>query len=731
MPPPKWELYKITVPGKDVFEKVREVLETLLIYLEVLKAILETIKKFLVDFGNPIRALVEALIQLLRQLVEALRQTGLYGYFDVPRPDLDPNLTFHRGGFDNFITRLKGSLYDPKDPNRPQPVSWFNRGGMLVLMLDGTSPAHLLALVRMLLRFFGKEAELPRYEAPANFKLLPIGSGGDPILDVASIFSDSIEAVAVEWSLPTTQDVADPGFVDMVSKVASEFVPPKFLIEKTEVSPNVEIEEADIQDPEKVGLVMVEQQTAYERVGAPGSYLTRRLKLRDIFGEPFVKFRHYYVIDSDDATFWLGQLGTYRWVDTDVQFGHQYFYRVRAFSGSISIDEVKHELEFRPPEILWPFNRKVFWYPSPQATRWPMGDLIVGKPTEIKSVRVPDAPLTDFDVIQNLKWLFQMAISLDFHREPPTDENGQITSTFDKDGFPTGTTANSEIGRGSIAEQAAFLGLQFVFQLDEMQTPSPITGQLPDFPWQKFTVRRTAARLALLVGPAIQQAGALHQFRDLMLGAFPRGPFPDVGGVTIGSPNMTSVFMAMLPQRPIDPQDPDPTKAVHATTYQTAYGNAVFRLNVLYLVRWIKSFTLGGAPEDWRSIALLRDIIPWSGDILYAILDVIDALLKAFQGVIEEIKAFIDLLIRKIESLERFIEFLISILDIIESLEIGFYLLNVGETTTGVEGWIQAIDSADTAELPPSGPSHYSAGVALAYVSFDTDAVREAFDLIF
>jgi len=731
VPPPTWELYKLTVPGKDIFEKVREVLETLLTYLEILKAILETIKKFLVDFGNPIRALVEALIQLIKQIIEALRQTGLYGYFDIPHPELDANLTFHRGGFPNFVTRLKGSLYDSKDPNRPQPVPWFNRGGMLILMLDAETPAQLLALIRMLLRFFGKEGQLPRYEAPANFKVLPIGNGGDPILDVAALFTDSIEACVLEWSLPTTQDVADPGFVDMVSKVASEFLPPKFLIEKTEISPNIEIEEADLQDPDKVGLVMVDQQSNYEQIGEPGKYLTRRLKLRDTFGEPTIKFRHYYVIDSDDASFWLGQLGTYRWIDDEVEFGHQYFYRVRAFSGELSIDEVKHEIAFQPPVAYWPYVRKVFWYPSPQSTRWPMGDLIVGKSTEIKSIRIPDEPLVDFDVLENLKWLFQMAISLDFHREAPTNENGKITSTFDKDGFPTGTTANSEVGRGSIAAQAAFLGLQFgVFQLDEMQTESPITGSLPDFPWQKFPVRRTAARLALLIGPAMQQAGALLQFRDIMLGAFPRGPF-DVGGVTEGKINMSQVFEAMLPQRPIDPTDPDPTIPANATTYQTAYGNTVFRLNVLYIIQWIKSFTLGGAPEDWRSLALLRDIIPWSGAILYAILDIIDALLKAFQGVIEEIKAFIDLLIRKIESLEQFIAFLISILDVIESLEIGFFLLNVGETTTGVEGWIQAIDAADTVDLPTSGPSHYSAGVALAYVAFDTDAVREAFDLIF
>ena len=62
-----WQTLVIKPVGKDLLEPVRQVLETLLIFLEILKAILDTIKTFLIDFGNPIRALVEALIRLVEE----------------------------------------------------------------------------------------------------------------------------------------------------------------------------------------------------------------------------------------------------------------------------------------------------------------------------------------------------------------------------------------------------------------------------------------------------------------------------------------------------------------------------------------------------------------------------------------------------------------------------------------------------------------------------------------
>ena len=76
-PTPNWQALQIQIPGSDFLESVRNVLETLLTFLEVLKTVLETVKTFLLDFGNPIKAIVEGLIKLILTLFQALKQTGL------------------------------------------------------------------------------------------------------------------------------------------------------------------------------------------------------------------------------------------------------------------------------------------------------------------------------------------------------------------------------------------------------------------------------------------------------------------------------------------------------------------------------------------------------------------------------------------------------------------------------------------------------------------------------
>jgi hypothetical protein len=154
------------------------------------------------------------------------------------------------------------------------------------------------------------------------------------------------------------------------------------------------------------------------------------------------------------------------------------------------------------------------------------------------------------------------------------------------------------------------------------------------------------------------------------------------------------------------------------------------RLNILAVIQFIKSFTLGGVPPDWISVVPLRDIIPWAGEILYDLLDKIQALLDAFNGVMDEIRAFIDLIERKIAALERFIQFLIDILNLIESLQIGAFLLSVPDVSGDVFQWFEEVDNAGGAK-PPSGPGGYSAGVSFAYVAPDIVAFKAAFSLIF
>jgi hypothetical protein len=151
---------------------------------------------------------------------------------------------------------------------------------------------------------------------------------------------------------------------------------------------------------------------------------------------------------------------------------------------------------------------------------------------------------------------------------------------------------------------------------------------------------------------------------------------------------------------------------------------------MLEVVNFLKSFTLAGTPPDWVSVNPLRDIIPWSGQLLYELLDKIQGLVDAFAGVSDEISNFIDMLSQKIATLERTLEFLISILNFIEGLQLGAFILSVPEIEGDATAWISAVDTA-TGTVPNRGPGGYSSGVALAYVGADILAFKTAFQVIF
>jgi hypothetical protein len=741
-----WQSFVIQVPGKDFLEPVREILETLLIVLEILKAILETIKIFLIDFGNPLIALLEALIKLIEELFEALKQSGFFMYVDVPNPIEDPNFDQMRGGFDAFTTRFKASLFDVKDFNRPQPRG-SNRGGFVILMVDASTPWRLIQLIKRLLAFFGKGFDAPQYEAPENFKVIPVGDSGDPILAAAKVFSDGpIETIQLQWTLPSTQESADPGFSDVLMKVWTEFVPPSFLIERSvDVNPaSRRIDVGDLTTDGSVGIVEFDRETGVEY--PPGSQVTRKETLLDDSGEPMIKFETYDIVGAPTQI--LGQLGKFRYLDNNVEVDKDYYYRVRAFigdldfsggSGGLSSGKIHFNTDIEQNGSRFSGNTII---PS---LKWPDTDgdgVTMGKPTGILKARIPP-DMGEFDVIEVLKAVFKTAFSLGFHEQPPLGVDGTSIWKFKDNGEPfDDATPGSAVGKGSLTNVSGMVSgwesasiLSFMAEFDtipDAYTVDPISGIPPEMPWTRFLVVRQSARLADAVATAMMQIGAdvLYSFRDLML-SLPRG--------TINSPKLDD--LTTLNDVVFQITEVEETGEVFGAFTDTAtldavfaylggYGNATLRLSVLDVINFIKSFTLGGVPPDWISIVPLRDIIPWSGSFLYDLLDKIRALIDAFNGIMQEIIAFIDLLIRKIEVLEAFIQFLIELLNFIESLEIGAYLLSVPQVDGTAAAWVNAVDSAGGIR-PPTGPGGYSAGVALAYVAPNIDAFVAAFSIIF
>lgn len=713
----EWSALEIKIPGKELLEKARSILETLLIFLDIVKAILQTIETFLIDIPNPLGALLKALLALITQLFNALKQTGAYLYYDIPNPIQDPNFTRHLGGYQAFTQRFIGSLYDGKDPSRPQPAPGQTKSGFVIILADVTNVFAFLRLLKILMGFFGKEFVSPKYAPPGNFKVLPAGkkigskNAADPILGIAAVFNADLKGLVLEWTPSTTVRPPDAGFSDLVGSVAHEFVPQKFLIEKS----------SRVGGPLPISTT---QPTNFET--ANGRQIKRTVKCRDEYGDTFKKFEKYIVIDGTSGdflaaagTFLEGQAGKFRYIDTEVDPDVQYYYRVRAFSGPLNVDSSGSIT--LPPPLADTLTGNMIQRWSADTQNGP----IMGRPTSIVKTRLPKIP-PNFDVIGILENIFLTAFAIGFHM--PMDPGAQ----FKQDGTPLNDlTPASEIGRGTLTKQGGVLGYilpKLPGSPSEQQVPNPVTHEFADVYYNLFLVKQQSRRYAQIVGAAmLDQSAALLSFRSLMSEglAYPINP---PNGTYLSNVTSMSDLVAAFVTLPADfPKVSGP----HVyPTYTFGYSDPNFRLNVLKIVRFIKSFTLGGVPPDWVQISILRDLIPWSGQFIYDLIARIEALLAAFKGIFDEIKAFIDQLIRKIEVLERFIQYLISILNFLASFSAGFYVLAVPSTDGGIPDWVNQVENAG-GTVPSSGPGGYSGGIVLAYVLPNIDAFASAIGLIF
>ena len=715
-----WEALQVKIPGQDLLEDVRSSLEALVTFMEIIKALLETISLFLIDFGNPIRALVQALLALIQQLFNSLKQTGLFALFDIPNPTQDPNFDRFKGGYQAFVERFKASLFDSKDPFRPQPAAGQTLSGFVLIVADSESVFGMLRLIKILMRFFGKEVLSAQYSAPANVRIFPAGTlpssvsgagsvaGGttqqnnfDPILQVTSVFGAVLKGFAIEWTLATNQYPPDPGYSDLVASVSSELIPQSWLIEKTS-------------HPGGPVTLTLNAETNFE--DKQGKPVKRTIPVRDEHKDYFRVFEKYIVIDPTTATstFILGQLGKFRYLDSFVDKDTTYYYRIRAFSGPLVVS-INNTIDFPAPEKEGDTGEYLQRWPSSD----PNNPVIMGRPSGIISCRIPTLP-ANFDVITIIDYTFRMAFALGFHL--PLDPR----STFDAEGRPTGSTPATQVGHGSLINVGGALSDIIPVVLSVIEK-NPVTEDFPNVVQNYLSVKFQSARLAQAVGASLLENSAmLNPLRDLYQGAIPQ-PIPSDGNFK-GS---NSTIEQMVRAFNLIPDDfPVGNHPEVYTTSNVAFKNVNVRLDLLSAVTFLKSFTLGGTPPDWISVSLLRDIVPWSGQLIYDLLNRIEALVDAFKSAVDEIKAFIDTVVRKIDTLERFIKFLIEILNFLDSFSAGFYFLSVPSTPAGIPGWISSIDNAGGTR-PPSGPGGYSAGVSLAYAGTNIDAFVKAFGLIF
>ena len=195
-------------PINPVIENIDSVLEFLIVILNITQTILNVIKAFMVGLLDPLRAIVELIIEEVQGLIADLRQLGIYLTGDWALIDATNKHSNLLGGYQAYERRMIARLLDTSDPNRPDFSSSSSVLGVFLYTSSGDI-TEIIRLIRALMSFFGQgglmAGNLP-YGTPTTpmMKYGTEGAGVGAFKNLASAAQSAIpDRVSVSWAMPS------------------------------------------------------------------------------------------------------------------------------------------------------------------------------------------------------------------------------------------------------------------------------------------------------------------------------------------------------------------------------------------------------------------------------------------------------------------------------------------------------------------------------------------------
>ena len=234
----------IIEPINAVVEQIDSVLSFLIAVLNIVSAILDIIKVFLVGLLDPIRPIVEIIIALIRNIINDLRQMGVYmtsdkNLFQAPFEDLV-------GGYDAYERRMLARLLDSTDPNRPN----FSTSSAVLALFAYVSAEDAVFLIKLIFKIIGFFGD----NSPANTRIYPTPTtpsilfGPQGTLNFRNL-SKSLSAetvpdsISINWQQPTSGKLFTPapkGFLIHVSTLPDGF---NVLVKRPKSEQSSEVED--------------------------------------------------------------------------------------------------------------------------------------------------------------------------------------------------------------------------------------------------------------------------------------------------------------------------------------------------------------------------------------------------------------------------------------------------------------------------------------------------------
>lgn len=686
-----WLSLKLNV---DPLAKLRPPLKSILSVLETIEAILEAllalIKAFMLDLMNPLRALIALLLAAIRAIINQIKSTGFAVLLvrpDFRRTDLRGVFNSVSGGYRTFETKITGKFYDESDPFRPQYSSGMN-AEMLVFYIGAESPGDLMGEIMALLDLIKHPMDDIGLAAPVGLKVSTPSQSGDPATQFWKLFqpSDAGKSLVLEWKMPTSASgIASPTLVGQIaSSLPAYNLGQKFLIERT----------TDDNPMGEVVYAKLDSKTQGKRV----ENTVRRYNVSSVSTRVAVKERNggryrFFKVrkKAQDCTYLGGLTGTYRYIDTQLEEGKAYRYRVRAYMGELSetyvdptiqtADEAAKKLIKQDAQNGWivNFGKKV----------------VMGRPSAVVRGYVPPQ-ISDseiFDLYNDLMNAAMAALLMNFELPYPAATD-------------SATTIEQKTGWGTLSQLAGPIGW--------MKLEAPKASKFVKHPFVKPAVRR-------LVNPALEKlrkqaqlvtrlskmwANGVKETVEKVLSqigyTFPTsGMTPPVGSdwglfglrgdVTSSKLVQIQAYLAKEdPQYAAKPKlysGPLPVKA--GTSGAGVFVSVQERTDLADFLRLALSVNDQSANYlQWYSVTI-GDLFPALVPFLFDFEQWIIALLKAVESALKELADIIETLIQRIRDLEQLLKAILALLEML-NIDITVSALGV-KGNDGVEDLVKGL----------------------------------------
>lgn len=703
-------------PLKPLKAPLQSALTVLHVIESILEALLDIIRNFLIDFTNPLKAIIALLLAAVRAIINQIQSSGfamLLVHPDFSRQDFNSVIQSVSGGYQAFETKVLTKFHDPSDIFRPTYPAGSSVA-MAVLYVGAISPGDLLRQLFALLQLIRHPVVLSGLPAPvevtvkpvfksssAEAKTISIGSKIVAAKKFSDLFSSNLDKkLVVQWRMPSTPTAArGPSFVNSLTSFVNSFRFPNFVVERSTSPTGVPVQ-ITINTPSNGAVVS----SLFAKYDLPS--IDNKINLREYTNDIYRHFETKFPISAETGLL-EGQLtGTYVYVDEDPNLnpGSSYYYRVRAYFG----EPVDYLNATTPDDIS--NNSDMIKLDGNLARIFYGQNVVMGAPSSVQRgfCPLPAGGPADFSVNADVYDAVRAGILLNF--ELPTPQRGDTPTQIDQ-----------KAGWGSLAVVGGEVGpLKLAYTTSDELVASPAFS---------FIARRVANRVAsnsytkpdiLKLMGAQWDAGVSGSVRKVLKAAgitssdptsqslSPLAPsqiswtWPGVaGGINSISNRKIDTYLDLESVYSVqhDLEGPYPLQPF-TIDEENVNVNATDRAALsTFLQLCLTSSSMSGVSYmGWYSVTI-GDLFPALIPFLFDFEQFIKSLMSALDSLVKEIEAIIEALITKIQQLEQILQTiinLINLLDINVNVSVLLYISTNGSSTSLAQALAASTNKPDS-----------------------------------